>query len=185
MNNFEEIQNQWKNQPSVETSDKEFNMLLKGVKGIEKKQKISNVVLTVTILVLVAFIIFVAGYKNTTFMVGISIMIISLLVRILIEMVSIRSLKRLNYLDSSGSFKETLLKYYKSRKDVHYFITPIILVAYAVGFIVLLPLFKENLSYGFYIYIICSSIALLIFFSVFIAKQAKKELFKLRELQTN
>ena len=183
MNNFEEIQNQWKNQPKVETSDKEFSKLLNGIQGIEKKQKISNVVLTVTIMVLVAFIIYVAGYNNATFMVGISIMIMSLFIRILIEITSIKSLKKLNYLDDSRSFKEALLKYYKSRKGIHYVITPLILIAYAIGFIILLPLFKENLSYGFYVYIICSSIVLLIFFSIFIARHAKRELLKLRELQ--
>ena len=185
MNNFEELQNQWKNQPNVETSDKEFSKLLTGIKGIENKQKLSNAVLTLTIIVLVGFIIYVAGYNNATFMLGISIMIISLLIRILIEIASIKTIKKLNYLDNPSSFKGALLKYYKRRKGIHYVITPLILITYAIGFIILLPLFKENLSYGFYVYILCSSIVLLIFFSFFIARHAKRELLKLRELKAN
>ncbi|WP_419213272.1 hypothetical protein ACNR9Q_03765 [Maribacter sp. X9] len=185
MNKFEELQNKWKNQPEVKTSERAFNALLIGIKAIERKQKATNIVLSVTIGVLVAFMFYVAAFNNTTFMVGITIMIVSLASRILVEISSIRRLKKLNYLENPGKFKKGLLKYYTSRKKVHYYITPIALIAYAIGFVILMPLFKKNLSYGFYMYILFSSVALLVFFSIFIFKQVKKELLKLRELQVS
>jgi len=183
MNNFEKLQNHWRSQPQVAPSDTQFNELLKGVKEIEKKQKITNRVLCFTILVLVLYVFYVVGYNNTTFMIGVSIMIVSLLIRILIETNSLKRLRKLNVLENQNIFKQTLLNYYKGRKVVHYVITPIIFLAYAIGFIILLPLFKENLSHGFYLYILCSGVVLMFFFAFFIAKQINKELSELALLQ--
>lgn len=185
MNNFEEIQHQWNNQQVVETSQKEFNALLKKTREIEKKQKITNLVLTATILVLVAYVIYVAAYNNTTFMIGVSLMIVSLVIRVLLEIASLRRLRNLNFLEDQGRFKEALLQYYQKRKVVHYFLTPIIFISYVIGFVILLPLFKQNLSHGFYLYIIFSSLALLVFFIFFITKQITQELSKLRALQVD
>lgn len=184
MNNFEEIQHRWKNQPQAETTDHAFNSLLKNVKAIEGKQKITNGVLIATLLVVLAFVLYVSAYKNETFVVGTSIMMISLLVRIALEMLSIRRLKKMNFVKSSTRFKEEIIRYYQNRKGVHFIATPLCIAAYTIGFTMLLPLFKASLSYGFYLYILISSIVLLCFFSIFIFKHIQKELAKLKQLQT-
>lgn len=184
MNNFEDLQNKWKSQSGVSATENGFESLLKSVKSIEKKQKIGNVVLSSTIIVLVFFAIYVSGYKNTIFLLGISLMVGSLLFRIAFELYSLQKSKKLNFINDYKTFKEDLTNYFSFRKIVHYIITPLSIVVYAVGFIVLLPLFKATLSHGFYIYILVSSIVLLLIFSVFIYKQIKNELFKLNHLLT-
>jgi len=183
MNNFEDLQSRWKNQPSLPVTENGFKSLLKSVKAIEKKQKIGNLVLSITIVVWVIFAIYVSGYKNNVFLLGISLMIGSLLVRIVLELYSLHKSKKLNFINDAKVFKEDLTRYYSFRKTVHFIITPFSIIVYSVGFVILLPLFKATLSYGFYMYIVVSSILLLLFFAVFIYKQIKNELDKLLELQ--
>lgn len=111
-------------------------------------------------------------------------MIGSLLIRILLEVLSIRNLNKMNMLLQQTDFKDDLIAYYSHRKFVHFLCTPIIIGSYVSGFLILLPLFKANLSDGFYSYIVISSIVLLIFFSVFIAKQIRNEIKELKRLKS-
>ncbi|MEP2279847.1 hypothetical protein [Maribacter sp.] len=183
MNNFEDLQNKWQNQSEIPATDDGFQSLLKNVKSIENKQKTGNIVLTLTIIILVSFLIYVSGYKSATFMLGIGLMIGSLVIRIAIELFSLKKLRKVNFSEDASTFKEDLTTYYSFRKYTHYLVTPVAVIVYTVGFIILLPLFKATLSNGFYIYILCSSVVFLIVFSVFLYKQVKNELFKLKQLQ--
>jgi hypothetical protein len=183
MNNFEDLQNKWQSQSAVAATEDGFQALLKSVKSIEQKQRTGNIVLTITIIILIVFLIYVSGYKSTTFMLGIGLMIGSLLVRIAVELYSLKKLKSISFSKESNTFQNDLTSYYSFRKYTHYLITPSAIFIYTVGFIILLPLFKASLSHGFYLYILCSSVVFLVVFSVFIYKQIRKELSKLKELQ--
>ncbi|APQ17400.1 hypothetical protein [Maribacter hydrothermalis] len=184
MNNFEDLQNKWQSQSGVSATEDGFKSLLKSVKAIEKKQKTGNIVLTLTILILVAFLVYVSGYENVTFLLGIGLMIGSLVARIGLELYSLKKLRNIDFSKNARTFKVDLTKYYSLRKYTHYLLTPLAIIIYAVGFIILLPLFKASLSSGFYIYILVSSVVFLFVFSVFIYKQIKFELNKLKELNT-
>lgn len=183
MDNFKELQNKWQNQTKVSATEDGFQTLLKNVKSIENKQKTGNIVLTLTIIILVSFLIYVSGYKSATFMLGIGLMIGSLVIRIAVELFSLKKLRRINFSKDSSTFKKDLTNYYSFRKYTHYLITPIALVTYVIGFVILLPQFKATLSHGFYLYILFSAIVLLIIFCVFMYKQIKNELGKLKQLQ--
>lgn len=183
MNNFEDLQNKWKNQTTISATEDGFQSLLKSVKSIEQKQRTGNIVLTITIIILVAFLLYVSGYNSTTFLLGIGLMIGSLVVRIAVELYSLKKLRTINFSKESNTFRNDLTHYYSFRKYVHYLITPLAISVYTVGFIILLPLFKATLSHGFYLYILCSSVAFLVLFSVFLYKQIKNELYKLKQLQ--
>jgi hypothetical protein len=183
MNNFEDLQNKWQNQTTISATEDGFQSLLKSVKSIEQKQRIGNIVLTITIVILVAFLLYVSGYKSATFMLGIGLMICSLVVRIAVELYSLKKLRTINFSKESNTFRNDLTNYYNFRKYTHYLVTPLAIGVYTVGFIILLPLFKATLSPGFYLYILCSSVVFLMLFSVFLYKQAKSELLKLKQLQ--
>ena len=75
-----------------------------------------------------------------------------------------------------------MVGYYKRRIKTHYIITPIILIFYIVGFVILLPFFRESLSSGFYTYIKVSAIVLLFGLGFLIKKQVQKELNILKEI---
>lgn len=184
MDNFEELQSNWKNQPEIEATEKGFQSLLNGLSAIKNKQRITYLVLGSTIIILIGFFFYIAGYSNQQVVLGITFMIGSLLIRILLEVLSIRNLNKMNMVSQQTDFRNDLLAYYKNRKLVHFLWTPIIITCYVIGFIILLPLFKANLSAGFYTYIIISSIVLLIFFSVFIAKQIRNEIKELKRLKS-
>lgn len=64
MNNFEELQSNWKNQPEIEATEKGFESLLNGLSAIKNKQRITNVVLGSTIIILLGFFFYIAGYGN-------------------------------------------------------------------------------------------------------------------------
>ncbi|QLG45198.1 hypothetical protein [Costertonia aggregata] len=183
MNDFEKLRLKWQDQRELNPSKEDFDAVLNRINDIKKKQRITNVVLSATILVLVFFFFYISGYKNSKVTVGLSLMILSLAIRIGIEMRSIYRLKKINVMLEGIRFKEKLMEYYSNRKRVHFFITPVIVLTYILGFRMLLPSFKSSLSSGFYTYIVISSIVILLVLGTFIALQIKKELNKLKSLK--
>ena len=183
MDSFKKIQSEWEKQDEIIAPENSFESLISKIKSIKNKQKITNVVLTTTVLVLIAFFFYVSGYKNNQVVLGLSLMIGGLITRIVIELLSIKQLKKLNTSENNAVFKQGLIKYYSQRRIVHFVLTPIIVVLYVIGFMILLPLFKANLTSGFYTYIVVSSIVVLLVLGLFIGKQINKELMELRALK--
>lgn len=183
MYNFEELESNWKNQPEIQVTEQGFQEVLNGLRKIKNKQRITNVVLGITAIILVVFFFYISGYRSQQVILGISLMIGSLLIRILFEVLSMRKLRKMNAVAHSTDFRNGLIGYYKSRKFVHFGWTPLLILSYVAGFLILLPLFKANLSSGFYTYIVVSSIVLLIVLSIFIAKQIRIEMNNLKRLQ--
>lgn len=183
MNNFEELESNWNNQPEIQATEQGFQEVLNRLRKIKNKQRITNVVLGSTAIILVVFFFYISGYGSQQVILGISLMIGSLLVRILLEILSIRKLRQMNAIARSTDFRSGLIVYYKGRKFVHFGWTPLLILIYIAGFLILLPLFKANLSSGFYTYIIVSSTILVVFLSIFIAKQIRTEMNNLKRLQ--
>ncbi len=183
MNNFEKLQSNWKNQPGAEATEQGFKELLQGIKRVKDKQKITNVILAITAIILVFFFIYISGYENNQVILGLALMVGTLLIRMLLEVLSIKQLGKLNTLSNYNDYKNALISYYKRRKNVHFIWTPVIVLGYVVGFLILLPLFKANLSSGFYTYIIISGLVSLIVLGIFIAKQIQKEIQEIKRLQ--
>lgn len=182
MTSFNELKSEWGNQPKMKASKDDFQMVVKKIRAVKNKQRITNVILSTTILVLCVFFIYISGYKNSTVILGISLMVGSLVFRVGIEMLSIKKLKALDVMLKPEEYKSELTLYYRKRTWVHYVLTPLIIAVYCFGFILLLPLFKASLSSGFYTYIVISSIVLLVVLGGFIVIQIKKELANLKRL---
>lgn len=179
---FEDLKSQWGNQNQQKPPKDGAKQILKKIKSIQKQQRITNIVLTVTGIVLIFFFFYISAYKFQPVMIGLLMMIGTLALRIGIELSSMRTLKNMNVAIAVESFKKRLIRYYNRRKKVHFILTPIIILIYSIGFVMLIPAFKENLSSGFYNYIVVSSIILLIMLCLFIFRDAKKELSELKEL---
>lgn len=183
MNNFEELQSNWKNQETDKATETGFNEVLRGAKRIKNKQRITNIILGITVAILISFFIYISGYKNNQVILGLSLMVGTLIMRMLLEILSIKKLKQMNSLLDHKAYKQELICYYEQRKNVHFIWTPLIVLGYVAGFFILLPLFKANLSSGFYSYIIVSGIISLIVLTVFIAKQIQNEMQEIRRLK--
>ncbi|MEM8509090.1 MAG: hypothetical protein AAF717_14760 [Bacteroidota bacterium] len=183
MDDFERLRNTWKEQRIAEPSEAGFTRLKNRIKYVTKKQKIGNVVLLSTIGVLLLFFFYIDAIAYSDVALALGAMILALMVRVLVEFLSIRHLKHLSIAINIQKFKGKLKNYCKGRIWVHTVVTPIILVIYCYAFWTLLPNFKASLSKGFYQYIVVSSLVLLVVFSFFISFQARKEMKVLKELR--
>ncbi|WP_299121148.1 hypothetical protein [uncultured Winogradskyella sp.] len=184
MNNFENIQSEWQNQPDIEGTDKGLKEVFKKTNELKNKQQITNIILGITIAILIGFFLYVKAYLEVKATLSLGLMIMVLIARIIIELLSINNLKGINYNLDFKSFKESLLGYYKRRVTTHYIFTPIILLLYVIGFLILMPYFEAGLSSGFYTYIQVSGVIVLVLGVFLIFNQAKKELYILKELMS-
>ncbi|WP_298899876.1 hypothetical protein [uncultured Psychroserpens sp.] len=182
MTTFEDLKSQWKNQPQQDIPSDGSESILKKLGGIKRKQIITNVILGATVLILIVFFTYIKAYNSGLISFALSLMIGSLLVRIGIEYFSIKKLKAIDITVSASVFSKNMVSYYKKRIRIHYIATPIIILAYCIGFVLMLPSFEKHLSSGFYTYIVFSSIIILVVMVFFIGKQIKKELSILKEI---
>lgn len=184
MEEFKSLQSIWTRQESeIKISSEEIiqesNRLQK--KLLQKKRG-TVVILSITVLILITFMFYISAYKFTQPFIGIGLMILSLTVRVVLELVSMQRFRKIKEIVSFRECSKNLMNFYNWRKKVSFVFVPIIFTLYVVGFILLLPSFKENLSTGFYNYVLFSGIAILLFFVFFIRQQILNELKITKEL---
>jgi len=184
MAEFDTLKSQWEKQPQPNAPIDGAKQIVEKIERIASKQRITNFVLAATGIVLIFFFFYISAFKYQTVMFGLILMIAALAVRIVIEILSIRSLRHFDVAADATKFKKNLSKYYKNRKKVHVVLTPIIGLVYCLGFIMLLPSFKANLPIGMYHYILISAVILLLVLGWLIAVQTRNELRMLRTLNS-
>ncbi|AKA35029.1 hypothetical protein [Flagellimonas lutaonensis] len=183
MNDFEQLKNNWKEQPIQKPLEANFDRLKNGIVKVAKKQRMTNIILLGAVAILLLFFFYIGAMQYNDVALALGTMIGALVVRVLVEFFSQAYLKNLSTTASMQNFKRKLAGYYKNRIWVHAVLTPILLAIYSYAFWTLLPDFKMSLSKGFYNYIVWSSIVLLIFFSFFIYSHIRKEVKVLKELK--
>ncbi|MFD0860972.1 hypothetical protein ACFQ1M_02030 [Sungkyunkwania multivorans] len=187
MNEFEELQATWRGQKDVEDSTNSDTVIAEAErlsKKLKKNRRWTLAILAATILILMAFAIYVKVYRSIQPTVGIALMILGVVLRLVIEYRDIQRFSKIERTASLKAYAEQMFGYHSSRKTVHFVFTPIILLAYVLGFYLMLPSFKASLSAGFYLYIVISAIVLLIVYSFFFYREARKELDMLSYLSS-
>lgn len=178
MNEFDHMISGWKNQtiPSSANKANEISGLArKRLKDTRNKHVATIAVLGTTLLILTGFAIYTGG-KSSLFVAGICLMIAALGARIAVEWWSSAQLKKLNLREDSSHYLKQLTGFYQTRKKIHGTFTVITFGLYVAGFGMLLPLFKANLSSGFFAYIIVSGIVVFGVLIFFIRKKINEEL---------
>jgi uncharacterized membrane protein len=138
-------------------------------------QFITIVVLCLTLIVLVAFTMTYALGNWNNFTLGLVLMISSITFRLILEYLSIyRKKSRLITMDNQG-FASYLKTYYRKRIRINYIITPLCFIVYIIGFIKLLPYFKNEFSESFYTYILISGIGSLLAVAAIVVNSILKE----------
>ncbi|MEJ4088310.1 hypothetical protein [Galbibacter orientalis] len=183
MKNYNEIKSKWKKRNIPPTPETGLQNIIEKSAYLLKKQRISQLILGVTVMILVFFFFYISAYKNTQVFWGLSIMIGSLFVRIVLEFGSMAKKEKLPIYNPMKDYNKKLINYYNTRKRLHFIVTPFLFGVYILGFVWLLPSFKANLSYGFYRYILYSSIFIFATLGIFIGIQIRKELFILKQLK--
>ncbi len=184
MTTFENLKSQWDNQTELTIPENGSKIIINKMTFLKKKQRITNIVLSITAIVLFGFFFYIAAYNNTKASIALLLMFGALIVRILVERLSIKKLYKLDVTTNNITFKQRMVHYYKSRINTHYVITPVLIVLYVTGFVILMPFFKQGMSTGFYTYIQVSGIATLCVLVFFIGRQIAKELKILKGLSS-
>lgn len=183
MNNYKDFKEQWGRRSQSELPKNAVADIITKGKILNRKQLITQIVLGVTCVVLIGFFFYISAYNDKTVSIGLLLMIGSLSLRMLIEYFYTFSTKKILPDETLHTYSEKLKRYYKSRLFISYLVTPVLFISYIAGFIMLLPSFEQNLSSGFYQYILYSSLLIFIILAVLIAIQIRKELSLIRDLK--
>ncbi len=189
MENFEDIQALWGKQNSPNQSVVSPDEIVKNAEK-NKKQMRLNHLSTMAILSATAGLVvwFASVYGNiayTNVTIGLALMIGSMLFRVGAEYFSFLKFQQISLKVTTKECLEATIKFHQLRQKIQYIFTPLSLMCYVVGFILLLPYVKTYVSQGFYTYILCSGVAFLIFISVIIYRQIKRENQLMGNLKTS
>lgn len=186
MEKFDELQSIWNQQSDlkpIQNSTQIIKMAQEKSKMIAVKHFWTIGILSVLTFILIAYFFWITGFKATPFSLGLGTMICVIVIRIILEIISINKFKNINFNNDFKNYTLKLKRFYTLRKTIHYVLTPIIYLTYILGFIILLPQFKHNFSDGMYLYILISGFGFLAFFSFFMIKEIKKDIINLKFLK--
>ncbi|WP_298515490.1 hypothetical protein [uncultured Kordia sp.] len=180
---FKDIQNTWQQQSAQSTLPPDFKPAQQKLQKLRKEQRITQLILSVTGIVLIGFFFYISAYKYNGTLLGMSLLIGVIVVRVWIEIQSRQKLRKINVLLSLEDFKAQLISYYKKRKTLAFRTIPALLIIYNIGVIIMMYYFYQYLSRGFFYYVLISYIVSFIVLFYFIRKQVLEELFILKTLQ--
>ncbi len=182
MEDFDKMIAEWKNQPVPQAKNtlEIIGLASNRLKDSRRKHLITSIVLSITLLFVVAYAITVNS-ESLLFLVGIGLMVASLLVRILIEWYSSVCLRRINIDEITNSYLTQLNGFYKRRRKIQGLVTTFLFGTYVVGFLLLIPLFRQTMSSELFIYIVVSGPVILAVMAFFIWKKIGEELRRLEE----
>jgi hypothetical protein len=178
MENFDELQNLWNQQAGAEVKPTVSDLIKKAKAGIRQVQRgyaITTGILSSLLGVLLFYFNWVDLQGFNKFNIGLAVMVGVIVIRVSLEVVSVYKLKTISPDLSMVEFSHKMARFYKWRRMIHVFFFPTIYLAYTLGFALLLPQLKENLSNGMFLYVLISGFGSLAVLALFIFRQLKKE----------
>lgn len=103
-------------------------------------------VLAGVVVVLIVFFFFLFPFQEILSNTGVWIMIVSLVVRIVIEYYSAIRSRRISMTDTAVSNTNTHLEFYQFRKRIHGPVTVLLVATYSIGFLMLTPEFYDHIG---------------------------------------
>ncbi|WP_340064851.1 hypothetical protein [Ascidiimonas aurantiaca] len=182
--NFKEIQKLWNQQETNPVAPVE--LMEKGrdaQKKIKNQHKYTMIIMAVTAGILISFFISIAAWHYEGFTAKLFLMVFVLLLRWLLEKYSFRRWHHIKPILSAEMYMKKITAFYRWRRKLHIVYTPILIMIYTIGFVLLLPYFEAGLSRGFYLYVVWSGVVSIAVICVIIFWQTRKELRLLRFLK--
>lgn len=187
MSSFTDLEQAWQKQPGSgklrPEPDQLWQLAEKQTIQIRNKHRWTIGILSLTVAIVAWYFMLYARFSINRFSAGLLLMITSLLIRILIEYISFRKLQQIDIRSDFKTYIGKLTDFYSKRRVIHLLITPLIYVVYIIGFILLLPVFQEQFSEAFYIYVLVSGFGSLAVLAIFIFRSNRKELQLLSRLK--
>ena len=187
MENFDDLQMLWNRQAGSKASTSAADLIGRAeanMKALRMGQLLTIAILATLTAILIAYFIWVGAHRLNAITVGLGVMIGVILIRIVLEWISVNKLKAIKPDCAMIDFGSRMTKFYRWRRKIHLLFVPAIYISYTAGFVLLLPAFKENLSRGLYLYILVSGFVSLVVLAFFIARQIRKEIRILNLMRT-
>lgn len=148
------------------------------------KMHIGNIaILTITLIGISAFFMYLAPLKQTLSHIGIALMLGGLFIRIMIECFSIYRSSKVDFSETAMEASNKTMSFYSYRKRIHGPVTIGILIAYTVGFYILTPEFADFLTTTQVVLMDASYLLAAAIFGFSIRKAIKDEMRILNELK--
>lgn len=179
MSDFNQIQKLWDSQSKKKPSVRPHDIIRKTeihIQKIKNKYIGTALILAITLIVLIAYFLWIGFYQWSIFTTGMSLMMGMLSWRIALELISMKRFSKIKPNASFVEYSEKITAYYIWRKRVHLLYTPIIYLSYIAGFVLLLPVFKLNMSTGMFWYCAISGSVFLIGFGFLLISLIQKEI---------
>lgn len=146
-NEFETLQNQWKkdkgNIESTSNDAEEIFSSIKKKKSWSTRFHYGNIlVLSIVLIGIMAFFYFVAPVQELLSRVGVGFMVGGLLIRIIIEIISVSKAKNINMVNDALQTTNDTITFYNFRKTIHGPVTIGIIGLYTIGFYMITPEFS-------------------------------------------
>jgi len=187
MKSFNTLEQAWQQQASKGTQrsmpDQLIQLSEEQARQLKSKFRWTIGLLSLMLFILIAYFTTYAGLNLTTFSIGLLLMIGSLTIRILLEWIGTLQFQQLDRLADFSTFLQQSNTFYRKRRLLHLFITPMLYASYITGFVLLLPVFKQEFSNGIYLYFVFSGFVSLGVLALIIYKANRKELSVLAKLQ--
>lgn len=186
-NDFKILQNKWEeNKINLSNSKLEIEKIFERISNKEKenfKFYYGTIIILVSTLISISlFFYYVAPVKQLMSRIGVSLMISGLIFRIIIEIFSIKNIKKIKKSDDTLKSTESSIKFHEFRKKIHNTIAPVIVALYTVGFYMITPEFSLYIDLPYLILIDVSYLIIGIILFIVIRKGVKKEVRKVEEI---
>jgi hypothetical protein len=179
MEKFEALQDIWNQQTVQNTPVLSDEIIAKATAQTKKMATIhlsTILILGVTLLCLIGFFFKLNLQAIGLPFLGILLMILSLFSRIILEFMSLKRFKKVDILSDFDAYTQEITRFYAFRKSIQFIVTPLSIGCYLIGFLLLLPFFKQGVSNSFFLYILISGSLFFVFITWIIIRQMKQEL---------
>ncbi len=185
MISFTDLENAWQQQGAGAKPSPERMLQLaeQKTKQVKAKHLITIALLSITVLLIIWYFATYAAVTFNQFSIGLLLMIGSLLIRIVIEVISYSKLRKMDMRVDFKTYAAHLTRFYKKRRVLHFILTPLLYAAYVTGFVLLLQVFQEQFTKGFYYYLLVSGFGSLLVLAWVILQSNRRELKMLAHLQ--
>ena len=182
MKDFNDLQALWQNQNTTPSDSAEKLIGLardQKTKSI-RKHRSGIIVLSITSLILILIWAFTPFSNPVGY--GLTIMISALIIRVLLETYSYKRMKNIDIAEVSSEYQQQIKAYFKLRKQLMTTVTAITVILYIVGFVIMLPTFKQTLPTWFFWYIVGFLMIGIPIGSYFLIRQARNEIKDLKRV---
>ncbi|GMQ31546.1 hypothetical protein [Algoriphagus confluentis] len=178
MEKFDELKNLWNRQSLglIPTQADEFLVKIEShIKQMRTGQQKTLFTLIILLVILISYSLWVLHTGTSRYTLGLGLMIGAIMVRVTFEGLSIFKFNSVKPDLAMIEFREKITKFYFWKNRVNRIFIPILYGIYLLGFTFLVPVFKDTLSSGMFLYVILSGYGFLFLFTFVVRKKVRKE----------